>query len=146
MNCHFCKYSQTRLNDHLWTTTTCSKRPVWSINGQSKSYFYQAPLSNGHFFQVPRVVVVHRFDCKCILGPINDSYYYNLYNYCCKQSLIVSYSCISQWTAIHVKAGVLKLFCIATFPNIYNISGTLKCYKLQQIKGKRTILVDFGDP
>jgi hypothetical protein len=30
-----------------------------------KLYFKQAPLSNGHFFQVPRVVVVQRFDCTC---------------------------------------------------------------------------------
>jgi hypothetical protein len=25
--------------------------------------FIRAPLSNGHFFRVPRVAVVHRFDC-----------------------------------------------------------------------------------
>ncbi len=45
-------------------TTTCEQRPPVN-NGQfeSKSQFYQAPLSNGRFFQVPRVAVVHRFDC-----------------------------------------------------------------------------------
>ncbi len=58
------KYSQTCLNDHLWTTATCQKRPVWVINDQSKSQFYQTPLSNGHFFQVQRAAVVHRFDCS----------------------------------------------------------------------------------
>ena len=57
------KYSQTWLNDHQWTTATCWQRPVWVINDQSKSKFYQTPLSNGRFFLVPRVAVVHRFDC-----------------------------------------------------------------------------------
>ncbi len=58
----FYMYSQTWLNDHLWTTATCKQRPVWVFNGQSKSQFYQAPLSNSRFFQVPGVAVVHRFD------------------------------------------------------------------------------------
>jgi hypothetical protein len=60
----YLNYSQTWLNDHLWTTATCQQRPVWVINGQSKSQFYQEPLSNGRFFQVPRVAIVHRFDCS----------------------------------------------------------------------------------
>jgi hypothetical protein len=45
---------------HLLTAASLShQRPVYG-----KSQFYQTPLSNGHFFQVPRVVVVHRFDCN----------------------------------------------------------------------------------
>jgi hypothetical protein len=32
------------------------------------------------------------------------------------------------------------------FQIFFLISATLKCYKLQQIKGKRTILGDLGDP
>jgi hypothetical protein len=27
--------------------------------------FIRATVSNGHFFQVPRVAIVHRFDCDC---------------------------------------------------------------------------------
>jgi hypothetical protein len=53
-------------------TTTCEQRPVWVINGQSKSQFYQTPLSNGRFFQVPRVAVVHRFDCISFFGSQSD--------------------------------------------------------------------------
>ena len=44
-------------------TPTCEQRPVRVFDGQSKSQFYQAPLSIGRFFQVPGVAVVHRFDC-----------------------------------------------------------------------------------
>ena len=47
-------------------TTTCEQRPVWVVNDQSKSQFYQTPLSNGRFFQVPRVAVVHRLDCMLL--------------------------------------------------------------------------------
>ncbi len=61
------QYSQTCANDHLWTTTTCQQRPAWRINDQLESslplIFSNTPLHNGHVFQVPRVVVVHRFDC-----------------------------------------------------------------------------------
>ena len=60
------KDSQKWLNNHLWTMTTCEQRPVWVVNYQSKSQFYQTPLSNGRFFQVPRVAVVHRLDCMLL--------------------------------------------------------------------------------
>jgi len=60
------KDSQKWLNNHLWTMTTCEQRPVWVVNDQSKSQFYQTPLSNGRFFQVPRVAVVHRLDCMLL--------------------------------------------------------------------------------
>ncbi len=55
-------YSQTCRNNLLQTMTNCQQQPVWYNNNQSKSHFYQeARLSNGHFFQVPRVVDVPRF-------------------------------------------------------------------------------------
>jgi hypothetical protein len=37
------------LYEHLWTTA------AWFITDQSKSHFYQAPLSNGHFFRSRRL-------------------------------------------------------------------------------------------
>ncbi len=50
-------------------TATSEQRPPVN-NGRYNSVtasinltFIRAPLSNGHFFKVPRVVVVHRFDC-----------------------------------------------------------------------------------
>ncbi len=49
-------------------TATSEQRPPVN-NGQFNSVtasinltFIRAPLSNGHFFQVPRVAIVHRFD------------------------------------------------------------------------------------
>jgi hypothetical protein len=52
-------FCQTCLNDHLWTTTPCQQRPAWSNNWS----FSDSPLHNKHVFQVPKVLVVHRFDC-----------------------------------------------------------------------------------
>ncbi len=42
--------------------------------------------------------------------------------------------------------GFSNFFVSRPFPNIFKISLTLKCYKLQQILNKMAILVDFGDP
>ncbi len=44
------------------------------------------------------------------------------------------------------KAGVLKLFSVATLKNFFHFSVTLECYNLQWIYGRRTILVNFGNP
>jgi|LakMenEpi03Aug12_release.lakeMendotaPanAssembly.Ray.scaffolds.fasta_scaffold981275_1 hypothetical protein len=33
------------------------------VTASIKLTFIKAPLSNSHFFQLPRVAVVHRFDC-----------------------------------------------------------------------------------
>jgi len=46
--------------------TTFQQRPAWRIKDPNLNYhwsFSDNPLHNDHVFQVPRVVVVHRFDC-----------------------------------------------------------------------------------
>ena len=63
----------------------------------------------------------------------------------------VARDCTINWKGkfFHRKllnAGVLKLFCIRPFPNIFKISATLKWYKLQQTYSNKVIQVDFGDP
>ncbi len=68
-------YSQTCVNGHLWTTATSEQRPPVN-NGRTKSgqanfdtnidwkpSTERPPLYNAHFFGVPRVTVVDRFDC-----------------------------------------------------------------------------------
>ncbi len=55
----FLTYSQTSANDHLPT----------NLKSQLRSLYYKStseqrpPVNNGHKFGVPRVVVVHKFDC-----------------------------------------------------------------------------------
>ena len=46
-------------SDHLLAANTFWG-PIFSF------YYIKLPLNNGHYFWVPRVVVVHRFDCKDI--------------------------------------------------------------------------------
>jgi hypothetical protein len=46
----------------------------------------------------------------------------------------------------YLRQGFSNFFVSQPFPNIFKISATLKYYKLQQIKGKRTILGDLGNP
>ncbi len=55
-----------------WRTTCKQQPPVnndWynATTTSLKLFFYLTPLSNGPFLQVPRLVVVHRFDCYFIL-------------------------------------------------------------------------------
>jgi len=72
-NIDFTKYSQTCANGHLWTTATCQQRPAQVPCPTNRTMTLPRildqtlnsghPLNNGHFFGVPRVAVVHRFDC-----------------------------------------------------------------------------------
>ncbi len=56
------KNSQTWVNDHFWTTTTILESRFPHLENKVNSE-QQPPVNNGHYFWVPRVVVVHRFDC-----------------------------------------------------------------------------------
>jgi hypothetical protein len=66
-------YSQTCANGHLWTTATCQQRlaqvpcptnPTMTLPRiLDQTLNSGRPLNNGHFLGVPRVAVVHRFDC-----------------------------------------------------------------------------------
>ena len=55
-------------------TATFEQRPPVNngkynlVMASIKSTFIRTPLSNGHFFQVPRVAVVHRFDCTYFIS------------------------------------------------------------------------------
>jgi len=67
-NCkyQFSKYSQTWVNDHLRIATTCLQRsqfkgPILDFTAQVTSE-QRPPVNNGHYFGVPKVVVVYRFD------------------------------------------------------------------------------------
>ena len=53
---------------------------------------------------------------------------------------------ILQTLNIHLSQGFSKFFSIATHLKYFPFSATLKCYNLQWIYGKRTILVYFGNP
>ncbi len=63
------KYSQTWANGHLTITTTClQRRLIWSSNLSLSNIELwtseqRPPVNNGHKFGVPRVVVVHKFNC-----------------------------------------------------------------------------------
>jgi hypothetical protein len=45
-----------------------------------------------------------------------------------------------------LRQGFSNFFVPQPFLSICKISATLKCHKVQQIKGNWSILVDFGDP
>ncbi len=63
---------------HLWTMATCQQGPAWIPCPTKPTINLPSILNNGHplnnnlFWGVPRVVVVHRFDCisKVYLGAI----------------------------------------------------------------------------
>ncbi len=56
-------YSQSWVNDHLRITTTCLQRPLfWGPDFNFHNI--KLPLNNDHKFRVPRVVVIHKFDCS----------------------------------------------------------------------------------
>jgi hypothetical protein len=72
------EYSQTWVNDHLRITTTCLRIATTILKSQFKSLQpkttseQRPPVNNGHKFGVPRLVVVHKFDC-IKLGKVKSS-------------------------------------------------------------------------
>ena len=73
------------------------------------------------------------------------------HNYCYHLDNVITFTKSRLPLSKHIKnnpliAGVLKLFYFANLLKYYPFSVTLKCYNLQWINGKRTILLDFGDP
>jgi hypothetical protein len=63
------KYSQTCVNNHLWATTACVQRPAWSQIFKIDRIFIKnkllimATLEQWPLFWLPRMAIVHRFDC-----------------------------------------------------------------------------------
>jgi len=68
-------YSQTWVNVQLRIGTTCQQRP--QFESPLLDFYYKVtseqgpPVNNGHYFEVPRVVVVRRIDCT--LNSVNCS-------------------------------------------------------------------------
>ena len=65
------KYSQTWVNEHLRIRPPAYNDhhfgvPFW-IFITSMTSEQRSPVNSGHYFWVPRVVVVHRFDCNLFL-------------------------------------------------------------------------------
>ncbi len=80
------KYSKACPNDHLWITATCQQWPVWSHNNQPEAY-------------LPRVAVVHKFDCT--FKPVYNHHSWDLKNVVAMQRVVWKRPVVSEIQAGH---------------------------------------------